>query len=91
MRLRTETVLAFIERDAELRIFVYRGIEGFATFTQFALEAPVQQFRAVALPAAAQHSCPRHFLVIEMAQELRFLEAEMNGYCGLEVALNCED
>lgn len=90
LRLRTETLLAFVERDAEMRVFVYRGIEGFVAFTQFTVEEPVIRFRTMALPAVAAHTCPRHFLVVQMAHELRFVEAIMSGYCGLEVALNCE-
>lgn len=83
--------MAFIERDSELRLYVYRGIEGFVPFTQFTLEEPVQQILAVALPAAVVHSCPRHFLVVQMAHELRFMEGIMSGYCGFEMALNCDD
>lgn len=90
MRLRTETVLAFVERDAELRVFVYRGIEGFVPFTQFTVDQPVRRFATVALPAVAVHTCPRHFLVVQLGKELRFVEAIMSGYCGFELALDCE-
>lgn len=90
MRLGHDTALVFVERAAEVRVFVYRGIEGFVPFAAFEMPETVHRLQAVALAGRAAHSCRRHVLVVELAREVRLLEAVGVGYCGLQVPLECQ-
>lgn len=71
------------------QIYIYRGIEGFTTFSQFSFSTRITDMQAVMVPSMQPHACARTFLAISMNQEIRFLEANANGYCGLDVSLDC--
>lgn len=91
LRLGIDTALLFVERDAELRVFVYRGIEGFVPFAAFTMPSPVHRLQVAALPAPVATACRRTVLVVQLAHEVRLLEAIGTGYCGMSAeALACE-
>lgn len=86
-----DTALVFVERDAEVRVFVYRGIEGFVPFAAFTLPAPVLRVQTAVLSDRDERSCVRHVLVVAMAREVRLLAAVGAGYCGMSsAALECQ-
>lgn len=89
LRMGTDTALAFVERDAEVRVFVYRGIEGFVPLAAFTLPEPVQRLQAVVLPGRDAHQCWRHAIVVSLAHEARLAEVIGRGYCGMQAALIC--
>lgn len=81
----------FVEREAELRVFVYRGIEGFVPFAAFTMPAPVRRLQVAQLPAPQAAACWRTVLAVQMVHEVRLLEAIGTGYCGMSAeALECE-
>lgn len=88
-RMGSDTVLVFLERDAEIRSFVYRGIEGFVAAAAFTLPQPVQRVLAIRLPGRDAHQCWRHALLVLLGHEVRVLEAIGRGYCGMQAELEC--
>lgn len=71
------------------QIYIYRGIEGFTTFSHFSFSTRVTDMQAFMVPSMPTHSCERTFLALSMNQDIIFLEAIATGYCGLEVSLDC--
>lgn len=90
VRMGIDAALVFVERDAEVRVLVYRGIEGFVVFAAFTLPERVVRLHAVRLAADARHACDRQFVVVALAHDVRLLEAVGSGFCGLRDALRCD-
>lgn len=88
LHLGDETVLAFVEDKHLIRIFIYRGVQGFTEFTTIRLEQPLTILTSASLPGEGH--CSRHFLVAIVGNEIIFYEAKMAGRCGISVNFSCD-
>ncbi|KAH8387616.1 hypothetical protein KR093_008176, partial [Drosophila rubida] len=50
LRVRDETLLAFVEGCCRVRVFIYRGVQGFVPFAEFQTDAEVLQLLGMRLP-----------------------------------------
>jgi female sterile (1) Nasrat len=82
---RDETLLAFMEGKKEVQIFIYRGIEGFIPFRNIQLNAYAQHMSALTLPPKINYKCDHYYLVLQIDNELRFIEMQIAGNCGNSV------
>lgn len=91
LQIRDETILAFLEDNIEVHILIYRGIQGFIQFAEFQLQSPASKMVSVTLPTTPDFvGCPKFYLVLTLSSELLFLEALMEGDCGVENFVNCD-
>lgn len=84
LQFRDETLLAFIESQTEVQIFIYRGIEGFTFFKKISLPSKVDHMSALTLPPKLDYKCDRHYLVLSTAYELIFMGVKVDGNCGVK-------
>ncbi|KAJ6635981.1 hypothetical protein Bhyg_14567, partial [Pseudolycoriella hygida] len=89
LNIRDEAILAFIENDASIQIFVYRGIQGFVQFTSFEFSSVIFKLTSIHLPVANVFACAKSYLAVVMKKEIRFIEAKTCGYCGINAQLAC--
>ncbi|TDG41250.1 hypothetical protein AWZ03_012334 [Drosophila navojoa] len=93
LRVRDETLLAFVEGCCLVRVFIYRGIQGFVPFTQFHAEADeqteqpgIQQLLALRLPLSRSPGA-LYLLAVAQARRVTFYELVMPGF--FEPWLHC--
>ncbi|EDW00449.1 uncharacterized protein LOC6565407 [Drosophila grimshawi] len=89
-----ETLLAFVEGCCRVRVFIYRGIEGFVPFAQFhamaqseTVQPNVLQLLALQLPLQRSPGT-LYMLAVVQARHLTFYELVMPGF--LEPWLRCK-
>ncbi|KAL7745190.1 hypothetical protein ACLKA6_008241 [Drosophila palustris] len=80
LRVLDETLLAFVEGCCQVRIFIYRGVEGFVPFAQFQTEAgdDVLQLLALRLPLL-QSPGALYTLAVVQARHITFYEFVIPG------------
>ncbi|XP_022211785.2 uncharacterized protein LOC111067071 [Drosophila obscura] len=91
LRVRDETLLAFVEGCCQIRVFVYRGVQGFVPFTHFRAhkateESPVVQLLALRLPLQRPPGAV-YALAVAQARRITFYELVIAGQ--LEPWLKC--
>ncbi|XP_030379512.1 uncharacterized protein LOC115627819 [Scaptodrosophila lebanonensis] len=50
LRVRDQTLLAFAENCCRVRVFIYRGVQGFVSFADFTVEQPIVELLTMRLP-----------------------------------------
>jgi hypothetical protein len=80
---RDETLLAFMESRKEVKIYIYRGTDGFVHFRSIQLSNYAYRMTSVVLPPRIEYKCDRYYLVIQMGYELQFIGVKVDGNCGL--------
>ncbi|XP_034490337.1 uncharacterized protein LOC117793982 [Drosophila innubila] len=80
LRVLDETLLAFVEGCCQVRIFIYRGVQGFVPFAQFQTEADddVLQLLALRLPLL-QSPGALYTLAVVQARRIVFYELVIPG------------
>ncbi|KAH8269889.1 hypothetical protein KR044_000605, partial [Drosophila immigrans] len=86
LRVLDETLLAFVEDCCRVRVFIYRGIQGFVPFAQFHTEAEVLQLLALRLPLL-QSPGALYTLAVVQARRIVFHELVIPGH--FESWLHC--
>ncbi|ALC48276.1 fs-1-N [Drosophila busckii] len=86
LRVREETLLAFVEHCCQVRVFIYRGLQGFVPFAQF--QAPFQVLQLLMLRLPLSHAPgARYMLAVAQPRQLSFYELLVPGL--LEPWLHC--
>ena len=83
LHFRDETLLAFMESRREVKIYIYRGIQGFTLFKSISLPDYAYQMSSVILPPKIQYKCDYRYLVFHFERELLFMSIKVDGNCGL--------
>ncbi|CAG9800989.1 unnamed protein product [Chironomus riparius] len=83
LHFRDETLLAFMESRREVKIYIYRGIQGFTLFKSISLPDYAYQMSSVTLPPKIQYKCDYRYLVFHFERELLFMSIKVDGNCGL--------
>ncbi|XP_030563127.1 uncharacterized protein LOC115764321 [Drosophila novamexicana] len=93
LRVRDETLLAFVESCCRVRVFIYRGIQGFVPFTQFHIEENGEmeqpyalQLLALRLPLQRSPGA-LYMLAVVQSRRVTFYELVMPGF--FEPWLHC--
>ncbi|XP_034649869.1 uncharacterized protein LOC117889576 [Drosophila subobscura] len=91
LRVRDETLLAFVEGCCQIRVFIYRGVQGFVPFARFRAhraseESPVVQLLALRLPLQRSPGAV-YALAVAQARRITFYELVIAGQ--LEPWLKC--
>ncbi|XP_033247791.1 uncharacterized protein LOC108164646 [Drosophila miranda] len=91
LRVRDETLLAFVEGCCQIRVFIYRGVQGFVPFARFRAhkadeESPVLQLLAIRLPLQRPPGSV-YALAVAQARRITFYELVIAGL--LEPWLKC--
>ncbi|CAO1413813.1 unnamed protein product [Diamesa serratosioi] len=89
LQFRDETLLAFLEGNSEVHVYVYRGIQGFKEFTKFKLPGAARQMTVISLPPRVHYKCNKHYLMLRMEREILFMEMKIAGNCGVSEMLKC--
>ncbi|EDW78325.2 uncharacterized protein Dwil_GK16233 [Drosophila willistoni] len=83
LRIKDETLLAFVEGCCRIRVFIYRGVQGFVVFSQFEArgatsDSPVLQLKALRLPLQKPPGAQYVFAVI-LSRKVTFYEVVISG------------
>lgn len=83
LHFRDETLLAFLESQREVKVYIYRGIQGFTLFKSISLPENALQMTSVTLPPKIEYKCAERYLVFRFKEELLFMNVVVDGNCGL--------
>ncbi|XP_034109854.1 uncharacterized protein LOC117571688 isoform X1 [Drosophila albomicans] len=86
LRVLDETLLAFVEGCCRVRVFIYRGVQGFVPFVDFQTEAEVLQLLAMRLPLL-QAPGALYTLAVVQSRRIIFHELVIPGL--FETWLHC--
>lgn len=92
--MRDETLLAFLEGNNIVKVYSYRGIEGFKQVTSFALTKPSFGLKSIKISTSKTllKQCDLHFLSVISGNDVTFYKAvtEPEEKCIFKANLNCE-
>lgn len=83
LHFRDETLLAFLESRREVKVYIYRGIQGFTLFKSITLPEYTYKMSPVTLPAKLHYKCDHRYLVFHFEKEILFMAIRVDGNCGL--------
>lgn len=90
LRFRDETLLAFLESQREVKVYIYRGIQGFTLFKSITLPERTYQMSSFTLPSSIKYKCDHRYLVFHFEKELLFMNVVVDGNCGLS-HIECDE
>lgn len=95
LNIRDETLLAFVENKYLVKIYNYKGVEGFVKIAKFKTKYPIRFLSSITLPYQRNNekfnNCPKYYFVAVMENYIQFYKAIMTGYCGVDSIINCKN
>uniref|UniRef100_A0A336KZZ1 CSON002090 protein n=1 Tax=Culicoides sonorensis TaxID=179676 RepID=A0A336KZZ1_CULSO len=92
IHLMDETLLTFLEGNSGVRVYAYRGIQGFVAVSNFNLPRTSHKMEHVTLNVEKDsiHECSKEYLCVTTGSDLIFYEAETEPEkkCHLKASLN---
>ncbi|XP_055383336.1 uncharacterized protein LOC129613349 [Condylostylus longicornis] len=95
LNIRDETILGFVEGKNFIKLYIYRGIQGFVEFSHIKCEHKIEKLLSIALPKKLEFFnknssiCPEFYFIAAGENYFSFYKAILAGTCTVEGDLKC--
>ncbi|XP_063709207.1 uncharacterized protein LOC134837752 [Culicoides brevitarsis] len=94
IHMRDETLLTFLEGNSGVRVYAYRGIQGFVQLSNFNLPKVAHSMQHVKLHQEVDqvHECAKDFLAVTTESDVLFYQAktEPESTCVVKASFKCD-